>query len=783
VPLPRAVVDALVDKTEGNPLFVTEIVRMLEHERSRAGGDRLAVQIPDGIREAIGRRLDQLSPGCTKLLEVAAVIGRRFGLADLAATLGAGDALEVLAVLEEAVRARVIEGDGDRFQFCHVLVRDLLYDELSLVRRVTLHRDVGDVLAERLARGGGASLGVIARHYHRAVQAGQAEKALEYAFRAAEQAGGYAAYTEAIEFYDLALEVLPACGARADSLEARIHLGRGIALHHAGFPVPEQRASLDRSLAAARASGAWEVFADAAGWLAFADRYFDPRHSLNMVEEALRLVPPDDASWRARLLGHRANALMFNHRRGDAEAVAAEAIAAADGCADPIARCHCLLMVFHVQRARPEKLSARIRLSERILALALDADDPFLVTGALLWRVLSHMEAGDMAGVVEDLVRLDALPEVHSNHQGRYYSAWAHACLALFHGRFDEAERLIERAAQFGAGTLDGGSEGVYGAQMFLLNRELGRLPLVRGAMQRIVANPLHRTWQPALLATLVELELLDEARRLLDELAANDLRAVPRDELYAVSLAYLAEACWALEDAGRARVLYPKLAPYSGQMLLHPTATCYGPADLYLGMLASLTNDLDDARRLLERARALCQRNTPSMWTVHVDYRYAQVLVRHNHPQGMHEFRERVREAREGAAALGMRNILVRLERLAGATGDAREARNALLTAREREVLRREHAGPGGARLEVLDEEAAAVGELERQRAAGVAAAERAGAGHAGLHAGCLGNRGGEALGGDHPSASRARQCSSRRGQAASSMSSTRSKPSPSPW
>jgi ATP/maltotriose-dependent transcriptional regulator MalT len=688
-PLPGTVLEAIFAKTEGNPLFVTEVMRILEHERSRAVSERFVVEIPDGIRDAIGRRLDQLSGECTDLLGVAAVIGRRFGLAELASIVRASNPLDVLQILDEAVRSRVVETEGaDRFRFCHVLVRDLLYEELSLVRRITLHKDVGDALAEQHARGVDRSPGEIARHYYHAVQAGQGDKALEFALEAAEQASSYAAHHEAIEFYDLALDVLGAGGAHGDGLEARIHLGRAKAMNQAGAPVPDCRACLDQSLQAARATRSYDVFAEAAASLAFADRYFDPQHSLSVVEEALSYLPPDDLARRARLLGHLANALMFNHRRREAETVAAQAIDTANECADPMAKCHCLLMVFHVLRGRPEKLSERIRLSEQLLEIARDEDDPFLINGALMWRVLSYMEAGEMRRAAADLAQLDALPESHHNHHGRYHSAWARGCLALFHGRFESAKRLIDIAAEFGAGTLDGGSEGVYGAQMFLLNRELGRLPMVRGAMQQLVADPAARMWQPALLATLVELEMLDDARTLLAELTHADLHAVLRDELYPVSLAYLSEACAALEDAATARVLYPKLVPYSGQMILHPTATCYGPADLYLGMLASAANDLADAQRLLGRARELCARNDPSMWTVHVDYRHAQVLQRHNHPQGMQAFRDTVQQARSAARALGMVNLLAKLDRLEAGAQTARNTKNSLLTPREVEVL-----------------------------------------------------------------------------------------------
>ncbi|MCH8818468.1 MAG: protein kinase, partial [Chloroflexi bacterium] len=85
---PAALVDAVFTQTEGNPLFVTEIVRLLVQEgllttEATAGRDTWSVPIPEGIRDVIGRRLDRLSERCNETLSVGAVIGREFGLDEL----------------------------------------------------------------------------------------------------------------------------------------------------------------------------------------------------------------------------------------------------------------------------------------------------------------------------------------------------------------------------------------------------------------------------------------------------------------------------------------------------------------------------------------------------------------------------------------------------------------------------------------------------------------------------------------------------------------------------
>ena len=95
-------------RTEGNPLFVGEIARMLVREES---GDGLALpaRIPEGIRDAIGRRLNRLSESCNQVLTLASVIGREFDLNQLVAAANGMSGDVILESLEEAESARLIE--------------------------------------------------------------------------------------------------------------------------------------------------------------------------------------------------------------------------------------------------------------------------------------------------------------------------------------------------------------------------------------------------------------------------------------------------------------------------------------------------------------------------------------------------------------------------------------------------------------------------------------------------------------------------------------------------
>lgn len=119
---PAGFADAIHDATEGNPLFVTEILQLMKQEKQLSPealvkfrqGD---LPLPEGVREAIGQHLDKLSSGCNELLNVAAVIGRQFSyqhIANLTTDPESGlidqmteNALAEL--LDEAIEARVLK--------------------------------------------------------------------------------------------------------------------------------------------------------------------------------------------------------------------------------------------------------------------------------------------------------------------------------------------------------------------------------------------------------------------------------------------------------------------------------------------------------------------------------------------------------------------------------------------------------------------------------------------------------------------------------------------------
>ena len=211
--------EAVFRQTEGNPLFVQEVLRFLAEEGliARTDGqwqnvsDRpLAMQIPEGLRDVIGKRLSRLSDAANEVLAVAAVIGREFEFSTLATVADASED-ELAGALEEAVAAAVIEErsqlGGARYRFTHAFFRQTLYEELIAPRRLRLHQWIARAMEQQHAERLDEHAAELAEHFSQSSDPTDLVKAVEYGERAAVRAMSAYAYAEAARLLDRAIEI------------------------------------------------------------------------------------------------------------------------------------------------------------------------------------------------------------------------------------------------------------------------------------------------------------------------------------------------------------------------------------------------------------------------------------------------------------------------------------------------------------------------------------------------------------------------------------------------
>src|SRR5262249_44605198 len=224
--LPATVADLILDKAQGNPFFVEEVVRALidtgvvyrdgEHWRARVVIDEMAV--PANIQSVILSRVDRLQADAKRVLQSASVIGRVFRRRILAhVTQHQTDIDRLLWELEE--RALIYEGrvtPEPEYAFQHQLTQETVYRNLVRRQRETFHRQVAAAIEALYVDGLDEFYEQLAYHYERG---GATDQALAYLTLAADKAHDQNALQQEVGFYDRAIGL--ATGEQIDDLRLR----------------------------------------------------------------------------------------------------------------------------------------------------------------------------------------------------------------------------------------------------------------------------------------------------------------------------------------------------------------------------------------------------------------------------------------------------------------------------------------------------------------------------------------------------------------------------------
>ncbi|WP_435405769.1 hypothetical protein MPNTM1_02001 [Mycolicibacterium parafortuitum] len=317
---------ALAAVTGGNPFFLIEALRHVEE----SGGRWDPSTLPQGVREAVTRRLSRLSAESNKALSAAAVVGSRFAV-DLVERVAGEDLVDAF---DEACRAGiVIEEPGGWYRFNHALVRQSLLAELASVRRMRLHQRIAAALEES-ATADDELLAELAYHYFECAWAGNAAKAVDYCGRAADQAMSRLSYEGAAELYDKALHALEELDdelPERDVLQAELLIARCEALLAAGDVASATGAVAQLRSVAGDSGGrlsAWGVcFAGQLSVLTDPERLDEIAAEVSAAAEELARL--DDAAGEAKAHTVRATCLGRLGRIGDCESALDHALTAA----------------------------------------------------------------------------------------------------------------------------------------------------------------------------------------------------------------------------------------------------------------------------------------------------------------------------------------------------------------------------------------------------------------------------------------------------------------------
>ena len=238
-PPPEGLAGVIHHETEGNPFFVEEVYQHLDEEgrlfndagRWKTDLSLDGLEVPEGVRLVVGRRLEQLNDESRTILVAAAVVGRRFSYA-LVEALESIDASLLLDTIEESEKLQLIRPSGSQqrdphYTFTHELIRQTLLDGLSLPRLQRFHLQIGNAIEKVYARDVDEHAPALAHHLYQAGAAADDEKTIRFLGLAAERSLEAGAFEDAEEKFSLALSLLPR---EETESRARLLLMRGKAL-------------------------------------------------------------------------------------------------------------------------------------------------------------------------------------------------------------------------------------------------------------------------------------------------------------------------------------------------------------------------------------------------------------------------------------------------------------------------------------------------------------------------------------------------------------------------
>lgn len=231
--LPDSLRGQLLDKAEGNPLFVEELIRTLIVEDTIAQqGDHWVLQrpvetlnVPDTLQGLLLARMDRLAPDARESARIAAVIGRRFSIEVLSAVVGGTRARlnGALQALQASGLVRVVEVEPEiQYGFRHALIQDAALASLSPVARRQHHRAVGNALQRLYPQRRAELAPTLAWHFN---EAGEYVQAIRYHRLAGDLAFQQYANSEAIHQYQQAFQLGRQVGMDG---EERLHLARNL---------------------------------------------------------------------------------------------------------------------------------------------------------------------------------------------------------------------------------------------------------------------------------------------------------------------------------------------------------------------------------------------------------------------------------------------------------------------------------------------------------------------------------------------------------------------------
>ena len=654
-------------ETSGNPYFIVEILRDLA-ERGVVARDldgrwhsqgNWQASLPRTVCDVIVQRVQRLGQPVLRCLGAAAVFGIEFD--PMLVATAVGSSLEdVVEALDRAAGAELVAesaGVGGRLMFAHGLVQRTLYEQLGLLRRQQLHRTVAQTLeaeAEAHPHRAGGLAAELARHWLASGRVESQPQAFHWALRAGETALVSLGAEEAERWFAQAQSLLESLPEVSAAQRVRTLLLLGIAQRQGGKSA--FRETLLEAGRLAQQHGENDllveaVLANSRGIQSSTGRGDDARLAMLDAALAASVTPPGAAtagadSKRARLLALSALERLHVASFPERYALAQEALELARRSGDDETIANVLTLRHNAIRV-PSTLSVRLADTAEAMELSARGGDLLGQFWAIEHRVRAVSEVPDLAEVDRCLERCEVLADRLAQPGLRYYLAMHASWRRLLAGDLAGAEAAAGQVRIIGRATGQPETDSMYVAQLLAIRREQGR----QGELESLLIKALADNPGIAALRSSVSLlhanaGRLDQAATVFGSDARSGFAEMPYNTLWSTALVQYADVAALLYDAEAAAVLWAQLAPFSG-MLAHNSATCAGPIDRALGMLAAVQGRYQEAERCFRAAQEICEQAEAPLWLARTLSSWVRFL-----PQPAADAQARMRRVGELAAA-----------------------------------------------------------------------------------------------------------------------------------
>ena len=635
--------EAVCRESDGNPFFVTEILRDLVESGGVVRGDsgRYVVTaeigelgIPRSVRDVVAQRIHRLGPDAISVLSAAAVVGFEFDLELLSVVTGrCGD--DLLAALESAVAGSVLRESPQalgRFVFAHALINHILCEDLSRTRRARLHLRIAQAIEDIAKDDIDERLGELAYHWAAAGQAASFGKAVSYARRAGERALALLAPDEALRWFTQALEQLATTGdiSATDRCELMILLGE--AQRQTGEPAYRDTLLAAGEIASRMGDGermAKAAIANTRGWLSNVVDVDAAR--IAALQAAIDVVPAGSPHRPLLVAQLAAEACVDWDFATRIRPLIDEAQQLARRDSEKHALARVLTLVSSALVVRPDLMAERMGLTSELLTLADGVDDPFLGCMAAAMRFFAAVEVADIDEARECAHRAWRLSERTGQPWMRWLARFVATVIASMAGDLELTEQHASDALDIGVAIGFPDAFFFYSPQFNYLRYEQGRLEEIIDANFKMRKLAPRLSSIPARLSFyLTELGRLDEAAKLLDEVTQAGFGSLNHDYLRLYALAYWGLTAVRVGDRGATAEIYDLLYPYRTH-LIYPVPIAFSSAHTILGHLAGALDRFDDAEQHFAAATAVHDRIGAPLFEARNLLHWAQMLLSRN--------------------------------------------------------------------------------------------------------------------------------------------------------